>query len=117
MDAACSDAAECAPYPPQVGSNGPNLQGDLIRGGTYINEIVGISLVSDSTGRVIPVGSSTTQIMLQPGHFATADVYVGAALTISGCDAAMSVNLTIVAYDSNRIATLVNDGSNLCRCC
>uniref|UniRef100_A0A7S0EWB6 PA14 domain-containing protein n=1 Tax=Hanusia phi TaxID=3032 RepID=A0A7S0EWB6_9CRYP len=106
MNAACSDAAECAPYPPQVGSNGPNLLGDLVPGGSYIDEIVGISVLPDSTGRVLPVGSSTTQIMLRPGHFATADVYVGAALTISGCDAAKSDGLTITAYDANRIATL-----------
>jgi hypothetical protein len=44
VNIACSDKATCAPCPPQVPSNGPNLLGNLILGDSYLGETRGLAL-------------------------------------------------------------------------
>jgi len=60
--AACSQSARCAPYPPQVASNGPNLLGDLIGGGSYLGEIRGLSLSEPKS--IHPLQTTTTTALV-----------------------------------------------------
>ena len=107
---ACSDAATCAPYPPQVGSLGANLLGDVIAGGSYLGEVTGLTTDEPK----FPVGTYTDgdpSITLSVGEKLEDHAYVGATITLSSASgqtcAANGDSKTIVAYDStSRKATL-----------
>ena len=99
---ACSDAATCAPYPPQVGSLGANLLGDVIAGGSYLGEVTGLTTHEPK----FPVGTYTNadpSITLSVGEKLEDHAYVGATITLSsgsGGTCAAIESKTIVAYDS-----------------
>jgi len=104
--AACSDTAMCAPYPPQVASNGPNLLGDLIPGGSYLGEVKGIS-IAEPTSKKFLYTASDPSMGLHRGEVSEDSAYVGATLTLTAGCAVAGESKEIVAYaGATRKATL-----------
>jgi len=105
---ACSDTALCAPYPPQVASNGPNLLGDWIPGGSYLGEIKGLSLSQPESdyGTGSNLGNGT--IVLDTGELTEDHAYVGATLTFAGASCnILGTSREIVAFNgATKMATL-----------
>ena len=109
---ACSDTATCAPYPPQVASNGANLLGDSIAGGSYLGEI-GLAMAEPAL--VVAAFPSTTSATLSAGEVAVDHAYVGATITfVNGAGGACTNNnnaRTIIAYNgATKVATLNGKG-------
>jgi len=100
-NAACSDTAMCAPYPPQVASNGPNLLGDLIPGGSYLGEIKGISLAAPSS--TFTSTSSNRTLEINRKELGEHHAYVGATITLvsgtGGTCATAGETREVVAFD------------------
>ena len=97
----------CAPYPPQVASNGPNLLGDLIPGGSYLGEVKGIS-IAEPTSKKFLYTASDPSMGLHRGEVSEDSAYVGATWTLTGAGCAIAgESKEIVAYaGATRKATL-----------
>ncbi len=110
VNIACSDKATCAPCPPQVPSNGPNLLGNLILGDSYLGETRGLSLAQPKQTKLFVVSTlNSAQVVLGDGELSSDHAYVGATITFSAVTSSCAINgsKTIVGFSGgSMMATL-----------